>query len=1449
VEDWDVERARGALLQRVFTFEPGQGSATIDATGAKNDGSEGLLVLAPVQGDVTAFREGDNLVLTVESTNEEIVVQNAFSGASHEIGEIRFTNYDHSVVQAWNGASLVSRLESNPGTGVLLYSGDPLVARTSILGTPGADVLSKEAYSPPQSTGSVGGSASGGDFMSSSYGFQSGPVPDAAVFDGQGAPVGSQDLESGGKLDAFVYDPGYGHLEISTDSNSPGLLLLGAGILLSDLVVTAGASGTGDVYLTDGRDGDQIQLDGEAGDTGQGVRQVRLADGTILSRQQVLNLATALDRGLGNTASYEGAAVDAFGHGVDVSLLTGRVTRGAAAGDVLTNIQNLIGSAGDDVLEGDGASNILIGGAGNDTLLGGGGNDTLLGGGGNDTLRGGGGNDVLDGGAGADLLNGGSGSDTATYENSPTAVHVDLKAGIGEGGDAQGDTLISIENLIGSQGSDLLVGDDGNNVLTGLSGNDTLLGGAGDDTLDGGAGADLLDGGSGRNTASYAESDSAVTVNLQAMQASGGDATGDTLVNIQNVIGSAYNDVLTAGYTGSALYGGGGDDTLMGSLRDDTLDGGAGADLLDGGGGNNTASYASATAAVAVDLRSGTGSSGDAMGDRLVNIQNLTGSAYGDLLNGDGSANRLEGGYGNDTINGNGGSDTIVGGAGDDLLVGNGGETFIYQLGDGLDTISGYGGSERIVFGAGVTPGSLAFSVVGNDVCIGIGGSGQGITIQNQVGYSRVTHLQFADGTMWTDADVRKLVILQQETAGNDTVQGVNGWAETLQGGAGDDLLKGGSGNDTYVYNLGDGSDTVSDGNWSGQDRVQFGAGIDPAQVVLSRSGSDLHVAVGSGGQGVTVLGQFEPSGWSRVETFQFADGTVWTDADIANIIAPPPPQPVPVLVATVTGTSGDDMLVGTGQPDTLDGGTGNDLLRAGTGADTFVFGRGYGQDTVEPSGWSTNATLAFKAGIAPGDLVFSRVGTTNDLLVSVRGTTDSVQVHDGLDANYYRGLANFRFADGTVLSKADVEQRIVAAQATAGDDTITGWNGADTLDGGAGNDLLNGNSSGDTFVFGRGYGQDTVVPSSNWSTDGALTFKAGIAPGDLVFSRVGTTNDLLVSVRGTTDSVQVHDGLDANYYRGLANFRFADGTVLSKAGVEQRIVAAQATAGDDTITGWNGADTLDGGAGNDLLNGNSSGDTFVFGRGYGQDTVVPSSNWSTDGALTFKAGIAPGDLVFSRVGTTNDLLVSVRGTTDSVQVHDGLDANYYRGLANFNFTNEATLSKAQVIQKTIDQSAAQPNATVTGTLNDEVLDGTGGGNLLKGGGGNDTYLFQTGYGQEVIDNRGPYWWQGAHGQVDFGAGISTSRLWLVQSGNDLVVDVLGSADRLTVSNWYSSDTSAQVSGLVTGDGARIDTGLNQLVTAMAAFQAGHAGFDPATAAAMPSDPYLLNQVATAWHR
>ena len=367
----------------------------------------------------------------------------------------------------------------------------------------------------------------------------------------------------------------------------------------------------------------------------------------------------------------------------------------------------------------------------NQTLTGTANDDTLSGGAGDDTLNAGAGDDWLAGGPGADVLNGGPGADTAGYRDSEAGVTVRLDEGTAEGGRAEGDTfgtvridgvtLPDIEHLFGSAHDDTLVGNTAANTLRGHYGDDTLDGQGGNDWLVGGPGADSLIGGPGFDAASYADSDTGVTVYLYNGTARGGHAEGDTfpgsktitytdsagitrtaeVPDIEYLDGSAYNDRLAGARGDDRLEGRGGNDVLEGREGDDRLEGEAGADTLRGGPGEDTASYRGSDAGVVVRLHDHSARGGDAEGDSfgtvlvdgvtLTDIEHLRGSGHGDVLAGDGRDNRIDGGGGDDTLYGGpeGGDDTLSGGTGNDRLYGGRGE----------DTLNGGGGDDRLYGG------------------------------------------------------------------------------------------------------------------------------------------------------------------------------------------------------------------------------------------------------------------------------------------------------------------------------------------------------------------------------------------------------------------------------------------------------------------------------------------------------------------------------------------------------------------------------------------------------------------------------------------------------------------------------------------------------------------------------------------------------------------------------
>ena len=399
-----------------------------------------------------------------------------------------------------------------------------------------------------------------------------------------------------------------------------------------------------------------------------------------------------LSGGLGNDVLDGGAGLDAGEWsdsivGVEIDLSTGICLGGTAAGDQLISIEGAIGSNHNDQISGDGGGNFLDGGRGADSLFGQGNDDELFGDQGADHLYGGSGNDTLAGGEDADTLDGGDGFDIADYRYSEIRVYVDLDAEKYLGGDAIGDRLIGIEGVTGTDfndwlasavagsrlegglGSDYLIGRVGADVLLGGKGEDHLYGSSGNDMLEGGAGGDTLDGGGNVDTASYAGSGAGVRITLADGVCHFGDAEYDRLVSIENLVGSAFDDVMGGSAVDNRFDGGAGNDGLYGSSGNDVLNGGAGADVLNGGGNIDAASYGGSAAFVTVSLADGLGHHGDAEGDTLVLIENLVGSGHDDVLGGNAGANALSGAAGNDALTGGAGGDRLTGGAGNDRFI------------------------------------------------------------------------------------------------------------------------------------------------------------------------------------------------------------------------------------------------------------------------------------------------------------------------------------------------------------------------------------------------------------------------------------------------------------------------------------------------------------------------------------------------------------------------------------------------------------------------------------------------------------------------------------------------------------------------------------------------------------------------------------------------------------
>ena len=431
---------------------------------------------------------------------------------------------------------------------------------------------------------------------------------------------------------------------------------------------------------------------GEGQDTLTGNDGNNTIDGGPGSDQEIGNGGDdTLNGGGGADQIWGGDGNDRISGGTGADSISGGNGRDIIEGD--TGADQIWGDADNDELRGGDGDDTLYGGAGRDLLEGDDGYDDLIGGGGNDTLNGGSGADRLTGNGGADILNGDGGADQITGGGGNDTLN---------GGDG-------CDTLFGGAGEDTLNGGDDDDWLFGGGLGDTLKGGGGRDLLEGGAGADIINGqGGALDIASYQGSSAAVSVNLATGAASGGHAEGDTITNIEGLVGSDYADELTGNALDNTLIGGDGGDTLNGGDGHDTIDGGGNYDTIHAGNGNDRVWGGDGRDNVWLD------SGDDAFYDNAQNNSNGN-----DTVRGGSGNDELFGGGGNDRFWGNNGHDILSGGIGDDTLTGGSGADvfqFDTNFALGADVITDFVRGTDVLEMTGVTYSDLNFVGTGSGV-------------------------------------------------------------------------------------------------------------------------------------------------------------------------------------------------------------------------------------------------------------------------------------------------------------------------------------------------------------------------------------------------------------------------------------------------------------------------------------------------------------------------------------------------------------------------------------------------------------------------------------------------------------------------------------------------------------------------------------------------------------
>jgi Ca2+-binding RTX toxin-like protein len=392
--------------------------------------------------------------------------------------------------------------------------------------------------------------------------------------------------------------------------------------------------------------------------------------------------ADRLDGGAGvDTVFYGDSTV-----GVGINLATGRGFGGTAEGDTLISIENVFGSNFNDTITGTSGANQLHGGEGNDVIKGGGGNDFLDGGNGNDILQsdifgrsvldGGTGDDTFKGSGHADTLIGGTGSDTVDFSHkSFVTISLGDPLPYWAGLETPHAQFISIENLTGSPGQDILVGNGATNVLRGLGGEDNLIGGGGADIMYGGTESDhyYVDtagdvvreyAGEGTFDVVWTTTSYALTPGSEIEQFNVEDLYGTAAINLT---GNEFGNIFNGNYGDNIIDGGGGADIMRGWKGNDTyIVDNPGDDVFENGDVYSTPENESEgfdTLLTTVTYDVGLSSEIEVIAAldpaSTANID-LVGSLDNNTIIGNNGQNTIVGSYGKDTLTGNGGGDVFV---------------------------------------------------------------------------------------------------------------------------------------------------------------------------------------------------------------------------------------------------------------------------------------------------------------------------------------------------------------------------------------------------------------------------------------------------------------------------------------------------------------------------------------------------------------------------------------------------------------------------------------------------------------------------------------------------------------------------------------------------------------------------------------------------------------------
>ena len=756
---------------------------------------------------------------------------------------------------------------------------------------------------------------------------------------------------------------------------------------------------------------------------------------------------------------------------------------------------------------------------------------------------------------------------------------------------------------------------------------------------------------------------------------------------------------------------------------------------------------------------------------------------------------------------------TIDGGAGDDFLSpGNGAAstdevTFRFDVGSGHDTISSLRDwhDPKIEFGDAIDASDLIVDILPADDPY----EPDGLKLSLANGEDSLTIYTVGEGATFSFAGNQNLTLFDIAQLGINRFINESSIAEIVPWSS--EYIE----PQTFVIApfVGMGAKEISATPGRFSFRIELDSSYDPGDLSYHPlSEGKLRIDFGSGGDSITVpdfretLGS--PASYVHSVQIRFSDNTTLGNADFIDL---------------VTDSGAFD---GTSSADTLSGGSGDDLLIGNGGADVYLFGYGSGHDQIEGSG-----TVEFASGIAPADVEVTVDESGRFITLTLISSSETITFGD---VKTFSDIS-VHFAGGTEWTVNDLVTKIADKFDRSNAETIVLPNvgmGVELHPGG-GNDTVQ--AIGSAYIsFGRGDGHDTVLERADirltdvYSLD-ELDIKWEALPGEPDVNGI-TPIDLYglgnrrvtLTISDTGDSISFTEQGKVDVWNNpgyeFSTITLANDESYSFNDINQYLIDKSATNLNDTLEGapWTSLE-FDGKGGDDVLNGRLGDSVYIFGRGYGTDTIIENSvGYNLSGTdpsfdvVRFDDSVNPSDIEAS-INPAGELVLKITGTDDKLVIPCLQNNTFRPGIEQFEFADSTIWMTGDLLDTLLQATSGddvifeKPDSSSYGVqAQADILDGGAGNDFLAGGGGADIYSFGLGYGSDTIFDRSnlPNGWASSGDSesygwfpdpendiLTFGAGIDLEDLIFVRggvTGNDLIIKIQGTDDQVIIVDQFA---------------------------------------------------------------